>query len=164
MCDPVSLTVAATVATMAGQFVQGQAASNQAHYEQAAADANAKLAGDQARNTIDTTKKEAARRYREASQLEGQQQAALAANGVDINYGSALDVQKDSKMIASEDVGNIYAQGAQKTQGYLIDAYNYRQKAAAAKSAASSAGLATAFGMAGSALGGATQVYKLGHP
>jgi hypothetical protein len=163
LCDPISigLTVASTVATMAGQYVQGQAAYTQAKYEQAGAVANRHLADQQAKDEIDRTKKTAAQRYRQASQLEGQQQAAMAANGVDINFGSPLDVLKDSKMVAAEDVGNIYQQGYQNTNGYLIDAYNYRLKGMAAKSAASSAQWATGIGMAGTALGGASQISKM---
>jgi hypothetical protein len=163
MCDPVTigLVVAGTAAQMAGQYVQGQAAYTNAKYQEAAAQANAKLAADQAHESDILTSKQAAQRYRDAAQLEGQQQAAMAANGVDINFGSPVDVLKDSKMVAAEDVGNIYEGGKNRTMGYLYDAYNDRLKASAASDAASSAGLATAFGMIGTALGGASQINKI---
>ena len=162
MCDPVSLsiglTVAASAAKMAGQYVQGKAAYTQAKYEQASDKANEALADQQAKEQIDQTKLSAERRYRDAGQLEGQQKAAMAANGIDLGFGSALDVQRDSRMIANEDVGQIYKEGFNRTQGYLTDAYNYRLGASAAKSAASSAKLATGIGMAGTALGAASQI------
>jgi hypothetical protein len=146
---------------MAGQFMQGQAAYTSAKYQEAGAKANQALAAQQAKDSITLTGQEAQRRYREASSLEGQQQAAMAANGVDINYGSAVDTLSDSKMIAAEDVGNIYTSGERRTEGYLTDAYNYRLKAAAAKSTAKSAGIATGIGMLGTALGAASQVSKM---
>lgn len=161
MCDPVSLTIATAAVTMGGQYVQGQAAYTNAKYEQAAATSNAALARDQAKQSIETTQKEAAQRYRAESQLEGQQQAAMGANGIDTTFGSAVSVQRDDKMIANEDVGNIYTAGRNRTTGYLMDAYNYRERAAAAHSAAKAAGWATAFGMASTALGAATQVSKM---
>lgn len=163
MCDPVSagLVIASTAVTMAGQYVQGQSAYTQAKYEQAAAKTNERLADEQAKDEIDRTKKTAAQRYRQAAQLEGQQQAAMAANGIDINFGSAVDTLKDSKMVAAEDVGNIYGQGFQNTRGYLIDAYNYKLRGLAAKSTASTAGLATGIGMFGTALGGASQLNRM---
>lgn len=163
MCDPVSigLTVASAAATMAGQYVQGQAAYTKAKYDQSAAEANAALANDQAKQQIDQTKLAASRRYREAGQLEGQQKAAMAANGLDLGFGSAARTQADSRMIASEDVGQIYKEGFNRTQGYLTDAYNYRLTGQAARSAASSAGLATGIGMAGTALGAASQLNKM---
>jgi hypothetical protein len=163
MCVPpmIALAAAGTVASMAGQFVQGQAAYTQAKYEQSAANANAALARQQASDSIELTDKEAAQRYRQESQLEGTQQAAMAANGIDTTFGSAASTLRDDKMIAAEDVGNIYQAGQNRTMGYLTDAYNYRLKAQAAKSAASSTKIATGLGMLSTALGGASQISKM---
>jgi hypothetical protein len=163
MCDPVTigLTVASAAVTMAGQYAQGQGAYTNAKYEEAAAKANAGYAAQQAKDSNELTGQEAARRYREAGQLEGQQQAAMAANGIDTTFGSAVDVQRDSKKIASEDVQNIYTQGARRSMGYLVDAYDYRLKADAAKSAASGAQWATGIGMVSTALGAASQMNKM---
>jgi hypothetical protein len=153
--------MAATAAvSMAGQYVQGQSAYTQAKYEQSAAKANEALADQQAKEQIDQTKLAASRRYREAGQLEGQQKAAMAANGVDLTFGSAAQVQRDSRMIANEDVGQIYKEGFNRTQGYLTDAYNYRLTGKAAASAARAAPLATGLAMAGTALGTASQIGK----
>ena len=146
---------------MAGQYVQGQGAYTTAKYEQAAAKANAGLTTEQSHDSIVLTDKEAARRYRDAAQLEGQQRAAMGANGIDSTFGSAVSVQRDSKMIAAEDVGNIYEGGEQRTRGYLIDAYNYRNKAKAASAAAHGAQLATGLSMFSTALGGASQLTKM---
>lgn len=146
---------------MAGQYAQGQSAYTQAQYERSAANANATLADEQAKNEIDNTKTAALRRYRDASQLEGQQTAAMAANGIDLTFGSAAQVKRDDKMIANEDVGQIYKEGFNKTQGYLIDAYNYRLKGQAARSAASGAQWSTGIGMLGTALGGASQINRM---
>lgn len=164
MCVPVAIALAAASAatTMVGQYVKGQADYSQAKYEQAAATANQALAHQQAADSIDLTDKEAQQRYRQEGQLEGRQQAAMGANGVDTTFGSAASVLRDDKMIAGEDVGNIYKAGENRTMGYLYDAYNYRLKASAAQSAASSAGIATGVGMLGTALGAASQINKLG--
>lgn len=165
MCDPVSIslavTAASTMASMAGQYVQGQAAYSQAKYEQSAANANAALDIDNAKLEIDNTKTAAQRRYREASQLEGEQQAAMAANGIDTTFGSAAQAKSDSRMIANEDAGQIYKQGFNATQSHLIDAFNNRLRASSARSKASSAGWATGIGMLGTALGGASQIAKM---
>lgn len=163
MCDPVSigLVVASTAVTMGGQYMQGKAAYTTAKYQQSAAAANMQLADDQAKAEIGNTKLAAQRRYREASQLEGNQRAAMGANGIDLNYGSAVDVQRNDKMIAAEDVGQIYKEGFNKTQGYLIDAYGERLKGMAAKSSAKGAQWATGLGMLGTALGGASQISKM---
>lgn len=146
---------------MGGQYMQGQSAYTNAKYQEAAAKANAGYAAQQAKDSNELTGQEAARRYREAGQVEGQQQATMAANGIDTTFGSAVDVQRDSKMIAAEDVQNIYTQGARRSMGYLVDAYDYRLKASAAKSAASGAQWATGIGMVSTALGAASQLNRM---
>lgn len=161
MCSPIALVVAQAATTMVGQYVQGKAAYTQAKYQQAAAQSNAALARDQAQQSLATTQKEAQQRYRAESQLEGQQAAAMGANGIDATFGSAVSTVRDDKMLAGEDVNNIYTAGRNRTTGYLMDAYNYRQKAAAAKSAASSAKVATGISMFSTALGAASQTNKM---
>jgi hypothetical protein len=161
MCDPISLTVAAAAVTMGGQYMQGQGAYTNAKYQEAAAKANANLAADQAKQSTILTEKEAAQVQRQASDLEGHQRAAMGANNIDSTFGSAVSVQRDTKMIAAEDVGNIYEGGEARTRGYLIDAYNSRLKASAAHSAAKSQGLATGLSMVGTALGAASQIGKI---
>lgn len=166
MCLPIPIAIAAASAmtSVAGQFMQGQAAHTTAKYQQSAANANAALANDQAKQQIDATNLEAQRTYRKAGALQGEQQAAMAANGIDTTFGSAAQVKSDSKMIAAEDVGQIYKEGANKTQGYLIDAYNEKLKGMNDASTASSVGWATSFGMLGTALGGASQIARLRNP
>jgi hypothetical protein len=163
MCVPIGIALAAasTVTSIAGQFVQGKAAYTNAKYQQSAANANAALADDQAKQEIDATKLAAQRNYREAGALEGKQQAAMAANGIDTTFGSAAQVKSDSRMLANEDAAQIYKEGFNKTQGYVIDAYNEKLKAGAARSAARGAGWATGIGMLGTALGGASQISKM---
>jgi hypothetical protein len=166
MCDPVSigLTVAAAAVTMGGQYVQGQAAVSQATYEGQIAKQNEALATEQAKDSIDRTRVEAQRRQREGGQLAGQQQAAMAANGIDLNFGSALDVQRDTQMITNEDVGQIYRGGFEEQRGFLINAANYRMQQQAAKSKAKGAKIATYLGMAGTALGAASQINGMRKP
>lgn len=162
MCVPLAIGLAAASAatSMAGQFMQGQASYTNAKYQEAAATANAAQQAQNAKDQTTLTQQEAARRYRSASQTEGTQQAAMAANGIDINYGSAADVLSDDKKIVNEDVGSIYTEGQRRALGYLTDSYNARLKASAAASEAKAAPIATGIGMLGTALGAASQISK----
>lgn len=166
MCDPVSigLTVAAAAVQMGGQFVQGQAAATQASYEAQIAKTNEALANEQAKDSIDRTKVEAQRRQREGAQLAGQQQAAMAANGVDLNFGSAMDVQRDTQMFTNEDVGQIYRGGFEEQRGFLIDAANYRMSEKAQKAKGKAAKIGSYLAMAGTALGAASQITSMRKP
>lgn len=139
MCDPVTLTIAATAVSSAGSVMSGIGASQQYRYQAQVADQNAKLANDQARDSIQNTNLEAQRRYRDLSQTKGMQQAAMAANGIDTSFGSAADVQRDTAMIGAEDVAQIYKGGNERTKGFDINAFNYRSEAAADRAKASGA-------------------------
>jgi hypothetical protein len=163
MCDPVSMASPSPLppSRWRASTCRDRPPTLNAKYSRAGANANAALAlTSRPRHRSNSRRQEAARRYREAGKLEGQQQAAMAANGIDINYGSAVDLPRD-KMIAGEDVGTSTPKaGEQRTMGYLMDAYNYRLKAEAASLRVQS-GLATGFGMLGTALGAASQLNKM---
>lgn len=160
MCAPVAVVAAvasAAVAT-AGSVISGIGQAQQYRYQAQIADQNAKLANDQARDSIEQTTQEALRARRAQGQTEGQQTAAMAANGVDLGFGSAVDVIKDTRMLGAEDVGQIYKGGNERTRGFDINAWNYKSQAAANRAKASGAMLQGIMGGVASALGGASQV------
>ncbi|MEW6626585.1 MAG: hypothetical protein AB1431_07335 [Pseudomonadota bacterium] len=121
------------------------------------ADQNARLAADAAKQSADATRDKAQQHWREVAQLEGQQRVAMAAGGLDVNFGNAGQLQDDTKMLAREDARRIYDQGAQDVLGYDIEGANYRSSAQASRQAAGGALVGGLFSMAGTALGGASQ-------
>lgn len=157
MCDPVSLAVAATVVSTVGSVTSGIGQAQQYRYQAQIADQNARLANDQARDSIGNTNLEAQRRYRELAQMKGAQTAAMAANGVDLDFGSPVAIRKDTAMIGAEDVGQIYKGGNERTRGFDINAFNYRSQAAANRAQASGAIIQGVFNGLSTALGGASQ-------
>lgn len=156
MCAPV-LALAAAGVGAAGTLVSGF--SQAAQYRAAAKTdrVNATFAADNARDAVDNTRLEAQRRYRQAAQLEGAQQASMAANGIDLGFGSAAQVDADSRMIAGEDVQQIYKDGLAKVQSYDREGWSYRASANANQSKASGAIVSAVFGAASTVLGGAKQ-------
>ena len=157
MCPPV-LAIAAAAVTATGQVLNGIGQAQQYRHQAEVDDQNERLANDQARDSIDNTNLEAQRRYRQLAATQGQQQAAMAANGVDLNFGSPAAVQRDTAMIGAEDIGQIYKGGYQRTRGYDIDGWNYRSQAAANRAKASGALTQGILSGLGSALGSASQV------
>ena len=142
--------------------MSGIGQSQQYRYQASIDQQNAKIANSQAQDSILNTNLEAQRRSRELSQTKGQQQAAMAANGVSLDFGSAVDVQRDTAMIGAEDMAQIYKGGAEKTRSYDISAFNYNSSAAANREKASGAITGAVFGAASTALGAATQISKWG--
>jgi hypothetical protein len=165
MCEPTTaLLIASTAISSISAVTAGIGQSQQYRYQAQIADQNARLANDQARDSIDNTNLEAQRRYRALAQTKGAQTAAMAANGVDLNFGSAVDVQKDTAMIGAEDIAQIYKGGNERTRGFDINAFNYKSQAAANRAQASGALMKGIFDGVSTALGGASQVAGMKKP
>lgn len=161
MCDPVTLTVAATAVTMAGQGMSALQQASQYKYQARVAERNASLENEAARVEQENTRTEALAHYRRVAALKGQQRVTAAANGVSLEFGSAADVADDTDMLAREDVTRIYEQGFQRSRGFEINASNERAQARAARAGAKNAIVSGIFDMGSTALSGATQYSKM---
>jgi hypothetical protein len=157
MCDPVSLTIAGTAVATIGAGYSALQANAQSRYQARVADQNAKLSAESARQEQDNTREAALQHYRKVAQLQGQQRAAMAAGGLDVNFGNAADLTADTELLAREDASRIYRQGAENVRGYDIEGSNYRGQARASRQAASGAIVGGIFEMGKTALGGAQQ-------
>ena len=162
MCEPATLTLIATGVAAAGQIVGGVMKAQQQTFQARVADQNARLANNQAMDALQRGKLTEQASYRQTSQLMGAQRAALAANGVEVDFGSAADLQADTRMIGREEAGTIRENTMREVQGYEIDAANSKAGAAAARSARTAGLVSTAFDVAGTVLGGAQQYKKIG--
>ena len=161
MCDPVTLTIAATAVAAGSQIYSGFQQAGQARYAAGIADQNQRIAAEQANDSENNTALEAQRRYRMLAQTKGSQEAALAANGVDLNFGTSLDIQRDTAMIGAEDVGQIYKAGSERTKGFDREGWNYGAEAKSLRSKASGAIVGGFLNAAGTALGGASQISSM---
>lgn len=133
---------------MAGsQILGGLAAYGEGSSQAAALNANAKVAEQQAKNA-------AAQEREKYRRLASSQRAAYGASGLDVNYGSPLDVLADT-----------YAEGEVSAMNLLysgkLEAWNARQKAAAAKSGGRSGLLGGILGGVGTGLYGLSKMGTL---
>jgi hypothetical protein len=155
------LLIASTVISTAGAGLQALQANKQAKYQARIADRNASLENEAARQEIDNSRTAATAHWRNVAALKGRQRVAAAANGVSLDFGSAVDVAGDTDMLAREDASRLYRQGAEKVRSFEINASNYRGGARSARQGASNALMSGAFNMASTALSGATQYSKM---
>jgi len=165
MCAPalaLPLMIASTAVSAGGAVLSGIGQKQVLDYQAQVADQNSKLAENQAQDSIQNTNLEAQRRYREISQTKGAQTAAMAANGVDLNFGSAVDVQRDTAMIGAEDLTQLYKAGNEQIKGFEINAFNYRSQAAGDRARGRGALMDGIFKGLGTALSGASQAAKPG--
>jgi hypothetical protein len=66
----------------------------------------------------------------------GKQRASLAAQGVDVNSGSAAEIQDETKEMGEMDVLKIKNNAWKEAWGHKVQAQDYRSQAAFARSAA----------------------------
>ncbi len=161
MCEPVTLAIAATAVSAAGSIVSGVNQSNQMRYGARVAEANAAMDRAAAQDAIDRGAKEEQRQYRKNAQVQGQQRVALAANGLEVDFGSAGDIQDDAKMIGWEDASTIRQNAIREAKGYEISAANNVDKAASSRAGAKAAVIGSVFDAGSTILSGASQVGKL---
>lgn len=151
-------TVLGTAFSAIGQMQQGKAAAAQAEYQAAVGRNNAILA-TRAANDARLRGDEAARRKAvENKQLAGRQRAVLAANGVLVDQGSALDITSDTAEIGKLDELTIRSNAEREALGYEAQGMNFNASAGLNQMRAdnaTSSGYGAAFG---TVLGGAGTV------
>jgi len=133
MCDPATMTglsiagsLIGTAFSAVGQMQQGKAQAAQANYQAAVGRNNAILA-QRAADDARLRGEEAARRVKtNASQLLGKQRAMLAANGVLVDSGSALDLTTDTAGISKLDELTVRSNAEREALGYQAQGMNFQ--------------------------------------
>lgn len=173
--DPATLTLISTAATAASgviSFIGGQqqaaATKAQAEYNAAIARNNQIYADRAAREAVERGQQAEAKKRMEAASLRGRQRAVLAANGVDVNSGSALDIQEDTAGLGELDALTLRSNAEREAIGYRQQGANfggeaalYQARANAASSGALWTGVSSLLGTAGSV---ASKWYSFKYP
>lgn len=161
MCEPTTLLIAATATQALGQAYSALSANAQARGQAQQAAMNRDAANVAAADALERGNEEQQRHYRKVSAMQGAQRAAMAANGIDIGFGSALDVVGDTAMYGEEDASSIAKNTVREARGFEIQAANFESDRRSAKKAASGALIGGAFNVGSTILGGAMQYRKL---
>lgn len=159
MCPPF-LALGASVISAAGSVYGGMAERAQGRYEQQVNNQNAmlerrKITDAQERGAIDQM-----RRYRESAAAIGRIRANAGKGGLDADFGSVLEGQQDTQMIADEDVYTIGRNTTREIEGYDINAANYVARGRAARARGNAAFTGSLFSATSTLLGGASQFVK----
>lgn len=161
MCEPTTLmmiglaaSVGSSVMGAIGQIQQAKAQNEAYQYNAKIDRLNAKIADRKAKDALERGKLEEQRQRAQNAQLQGEQQAAMAANGVDLTFGSPLDVMIGSAMEGEIDALTLRANAAREERDYRQQAVNYLENSKFNKRAGKSALTAGYLGAAGTVLGG----------
>lgn len=96
----------------------------QGKYQSTVAESNARLADIQSQDAIDRGNQAANKNTDKTRQLIGSQRASLAAQGIDVNSGSAADVQADSASLGALDSATIKNNAYREAWGYKVQSMN----------------------------------------
>lgn len=163
MCDPGTLTLIAAGTAIAGTVAGTVGKVQQANFERKVAEQNQKLENERIVDAMSRGETEARDAGRRAAAMRGAQRAAMAANGIDLSFGSASDLLEDSAMYAREDVGNVRKNTDREIRGYDINAANYGSQANAAKQRKAGAIVSGALEVAGTIAGTASRMGKISY-
>jgi hypothetical protein len=161
VCGPLALPIAAAGLAAAGTLVQGYSAMRQGNFEAGVSNVNAQLERQAAEDSLKQGQSEKLQFWRKVGQIKGQQNASMAANGIDVGYGTAANIAGDTQSGANEDAKNLYGNIDQRTRGFIINNWNDRMQAKAAKAQGKAAFVGSIFQAGSSLLGGFQQQAKM---
>ena len=160
MCDvTLALALGSTLIGGVGAVQQAQATAKSNRYNAEVQNMNARLADRQARDAIERGQLEEQRKRTEVARLKGAQTAAMAANGVDLTFGSPLDTLVDTAVAGELDALTIRSNAYREAYDHKVDATNRRAGAQLSRMAASSAETGGWLNAAGTILGGGAKAY-----
>jgi hypothetical protein len=110
--------------SLASNISQSGAVRSQGLFQKQQSDMNARISEMRATDAIERGNAAASAKIKQGKQVIGAQRAALAAQGIDIGVGSALEIQYDTKRIAEMDAITIKNNAWQEAWGYKVQALN----------------------------------------
>ena len=149
MCEPttwamIAATVAAGLYTADAQNKQGKAIAKQEVENSKSAD----IAAEQTRQIGNIEEERYLKRVR---QLIGTQRATAAAQGLDPNEGSALDLQTETAGLGAQDALQIRMNAMRQAWGLNVEGVNALNRASAARTGGRNAAIGTLLTTAASA-------------
>lgn len=122
-------------------------------FEADMADINARMSERAAETALASGRREVQRSRMQTAALKGRQIAAMGANGIALDEGSAVQVLTGTDYIGEVDANTLEANAIAQAWGHKIEAVNTRSQARSARSAAStiSPGRAAVTSLIGSA-------------
>jgi hypothetical protein len=154
--------VGSTVLSAAGKYQEGVSKRNAAYYNAAVAEQNAQYADEQAADSLVRGSEEVSKHYLQVGQMKAEQTAAMAANGIELGYGSPLEVIAGTAMLGEIDAETMRRNAKREAEGRRREASNYRAQATGYRAQGKADFVSGLLGAAGSLMSGASQIAGMG--
>jgi hypothetical protein len=161
MCFATAALIATTVGagvTAYGQHEAGQAAGAAANYGATVARNNEIIANQNADYAIASGLQKSETTSRKSAAVGGRIKAAQAANNVDVNSGSAVEVQAGQREAGELDAETVLNNAELTAYGYRSQGKNYEAEAKLKDASADQARIGGDFAAAGGLLGSASSL------
>ena len=133
---------------------QANATADASRYNAQVATMNAQLSERRAKDALLRGQAAEQQKRMEVAQLQGRQRAAMAANGVDLTFGSPLDAMVDTAVLGELDALTIRRNAARESYDSRVEAVNGRADATLGRMNADAAITGGYLNAAGTVLGG----------
>jgi len=128
--NPLQLLMAISgLGTFATSYMQSKAQSAEGEYNASVFESNARLEALKAEDAIIRGEKEVVKLQQARNRLIGSQRVSFGAQGIDLESGSALDIQQETRSLGAEDILNTRNNAWREAWGYRVNENNYRGKA-----------------------------------
>lgn len=129
-----------TVASLAGTGIQAMGQYDSASVAQQVAKNNAKIAESQAKDAESRGEQEALDLRRKAAQFKGGQRAKMAANGLDLTYGTQADILDQTDFFSQMDEATVRTNARKEAWNRRAQKANYQAEATSFSPWATAAG------------------------
>lgn len=160
MCVQAIIGLVGAAVSAVGAIQQAKAQSAAAEYNAKVSDINAEISDRRAKDALERGADEEQRVRMRTQMMLGQQRAAMAANGVDITFGSPLDTMIDTATLGELDALTTRQNAARENYDYRTQAMNGQAQAALQRGEAKSALSGGYLSAAGTFLGGVGSAFK----
>ena len=160
MCDLVSMMVASTALSGVSSVMQGQADAAAANYNAKIQAQNAIFADQRAEDARLRGQLEEQRVREQGNLVRKGQEARWGASGLDMGFGSPLDVIVASATRAELDAMTVRENTEREVEDFEREAWSLRAGSSMSKAEARNAKTAGALGAVGSVLTGGAGIYK----
>ena len=130
MCSTIALGVISAGASLFQGYAQAQSIKAQSEAQARAQEANARIAQQKAHDAIERGGEDELALRRNIAQQKGHNRAAMASAGIDIDSGTAQDIQNASIQEGEHDAAAIRFNAARERWGYITQSENLLQQAA----------------------------------
>lgn len=126
MCSPIALTLASTIVQYQGQKAAARAEQQRYDYQAQVNENNRIVSEWKAKDATDRGGIKERQHRLKVSQLKGRQMAVMAANGIDVTDGSALDILGDTAFLGELDALTIKSNAEREAYDYKVQGSNYQ--------------------------------------